>query len=541
MAVHLLSDVDVVAISLVDKGANKRKFYLRKKEEGWKTEEEFEIPGPARLVKTDDWSTVYCVVAEPGWRENPGVGASTDLEDEWASPDEIRKAAHKFMRNGALVNKMHETLDPYGSVVENFVAQSTFLVGEELVKEGAWLVGIEPTEEGKLAIEKGEFTGISIQGSGVRKLVEKGDPKGAEGPDAKKCPSCGGTVKADVKTCQNCGHSFVSKAELTAAGRKKLPTGAFVFPKEKRYPIHDKAHAANALARSSGKPEEATVKRVVCSRYPDLPACQIKKVAGPPGTDISRNQAAARGPLRHLIAFYMKKPHPFTACVRDNTKRFGPERAKRVCATLKDLGTGTTKWRHGGKQITKAEDIPDELLEFWWLSLSREGLTKEDIEFIVEGLEKQEGTLRSVEDHENTGWLRAIGIKLGISKEEAEQLVDEETGEEEAQVSEASSDERLTKMEESIEKTSKDVKALADRLADIAEKLAGKNKEEEEAPPPDPTAEVYHRLEEVSKSLDELTKDVEKLSEGSTSQENGSKKEPVSKSDHPLAGLLFEE
>lgn len=54
---------------------------------------------------------------------------------------------------------------------------------------------------------------------------------------------------------------------------------------------------------------------------------------------------AARGHIQSLIDYYMKKPHPFTECVRDNTKRFGPEGAKRVCATLKDMGEGTTKWR----------------------------------------------------------------------------------------------------------------------------------------------------------------------------------------------------
>jgi hypothetical protein len=62
----------------------------------------------------------------------------------------------------------------------------------------------------------------------------------------------------------------------------------------------------------------------------------------------------ARRKLRGLIQYYMKKPHPFTACVRDNTKRFGPEGAKRVCATLKDIGEGdNTHWRKGGR--TKAE------------------------------------------------------------------------------------------------------------------------------------------------------------------------------------------
>lgn len=58
----------------------------------------------------------------------------------------------------------------------------------------------------------------------------------------------------------------------------------------------------------------------------------------------------ARRKLRGLIQYYMKKPHPFTACVRDNTKRFGSEGAKRVCATLKDIGSGdNTHWRKGGR------------------------------------------------------------------------------------------------------------------------------------------------------------------------------------------------
>lgn len=65
-------------------------------------------------------------------------------------------------------------------------------------------------------------------------------------------------------------------AALTAKKRKSMPGKSFVFPKDKRYPIHDRAHAANALARSKGKPEEAAVRAAVCRSFPDLPACQKK-------------------------------------------------------------------------------------------------------------------------------------------------------------------------------------------------------------------------------------------------------------------------
>jgi hypothetical protein len=61
-------------------------------------------------------------------------------------------------------------------------------------------------------------------------------------------------------------------AELDTAARDALPETAFVFPRERRYPIHDQAHAANALARSKGKTEEKAVWAAVRKKYPDLPA-----------------------------------------------------------------------------------------------------------------------------------------------------------------------------------------------------------------------------------------------------------------------------
>jgi hypothetical protein len=56
--------------------------------------------------------------------------------------------------------------------------------------------------------------------------------------------------------------------KLTYEERKELPKGDFVFPKTRRYPIEDAAHARDALARSSGKPEHATVVAAVKRKYP---------------------------------------------------------------------------------------------------------------------------------------------------------------------------------------------------------------------------------------------------------------------------------
>lgn len=64
-----------------------------------------------------------------------------------------------------------------------------------------------------------------------------------------------------------------------------------------------------------------------------------------PGTNFQQVSPKAKKQLHGLLKFYANKPHPFAACVRDNTKRFGKDRAERVCAVLKDIIRGTTKWR----------------------------------------------------------------------------------------------------------------------------------------------------------------------------------------------------
>ena len=59
----------------------------------------------------------------------------------------------------------------------------------------------------------------------------------------------------------------VTMTKLTYEERKELPNGEFVFPKTRRYPIEDAAHARDALARSSAKPEHATVVAAVKRKY----------------------------------------------------------------------------------------------------------------------------------------------------------------------------------------------------------------------------------------------------------------------------------
>lgn len=64
-------------------------------------------------------------------------------------------------------------------------------------------------------------------------------------------------------------------AKLTAAMRNALPSNQFAIPKTRQYPIPDKAHAVDALARvdKNGTPQEkAMVRAAVKRRFPDLPS-----------------------------------------------------------------------------------------------------------------------------------------------------------------------------------------------------------------------------------------------------------------------------
>lgn len=61
-------------------------------------------------------------------------------------------------------------------------------------------------------------------------------------------------------------------AVLTAKSRSKLSEGSFALP-GRRYPIHDIAHARNALARVAqfgSEEEKVKVRAAVARKYPSL-------------------------------------------------------------------------------------------------------------------------------------------------------------------------------------------------------------------------------------------------------------------------------
>lgn len=60
---------------------------------------------------------------------------------------------------------------------------------------------------------------------------------------------------------------------LSDAARDNLKTDQFAIPEDRAYPIHDEAHARNALSRVEqfGTPDEqARVRAAVAKRYPTI-------------------------------------------------------------------------------------------------------------------------------------------------------------------------------------------------------------------------------------------------------------------------------
>ena len=50
-------------------------------------------------------------------------------------------------------------------------------------------------------------------------------------------------------------------AKLTAAKRKAIPASEFGMPKQRKYPMEDASHAANAKSRASGAEAKGTISK----------------------------------------------------------------------------------------------------------------------------------------------------------------------------------------------------------------------------------------------------------------------------------------
>lgn len=119
----------------------------------------------------------YGVIAEPSTSEV----LKADLQGDCYKPEDIELMAHGFMERSQAAGEMHKSLVPGAKVVESYLAPVDFVVktadGDETVLKGSWVLAMKWPDEQWQKIQKGELTGYSIGGTGLRTPVtsETGD------------------------------------------------------------------------------------------------------------------------------------------------------------------------------------------------------------------------------------------------------------------------------------------------------------------------------------------------------------------------------
>lgn len=166
MTVRKLKNATITHVSYVDKGANKKQFFLTKSLENPTIEKEVKI----LVNKEDAKQLVYGVVYEPD---------TPDAHNDMMDAAEIEKSAHTFLADYRNIDKQHDFQGGYGEVVESYVAPQDFTVGGETIAKGSWVLVTKADEDTWEAIQKGEITGYSMAGMAEVEEVEKSEDKQA--------------------------------------------------------------------------------------------------------------------------------------------------------------------------------------------------------------------------------------------------------------------------------------------------------------------------------------------------------------------------
>jgi hypothetical protein len=95
-----------------------------------------------------------------------------DAQDDFMDPDEIEKAAHRYLTKSRVIGSGH-TKPIDATPVESFIAPQDLELsgqyGPQVVKKGSWILGVkvnDPEEWKKIL--SGEYTGFSVGGMGLR-------------------------------------------------------------------------------------------------------------------------------------------------------------------------------------------------------------------------------------------------------------------------------------------------------------------------------------------------------------------------------------
>ena len=114
------------------------------------------------LKANDEKQIVYGIVFEPDF---------LDADEEYVEKDDIEEAAHNYMINlrktsAACHQKLShkEEIDQHTDIVESYIAPVDFKMGEELVKEGTWIVAMKIHNSDLWKETKASIVGFSAGG-----------------------------------------------------------------------------------------------------------------------------------------------------------------------------------------------------------------------------------------------------------------------------------------------------------------------------------------------------------------------------------------
>ncbi len=135
-----------------------------KRKEGSDMSDEVEKVYEFDIAKADDEKMqVFGVVLEPD---------SVDTQGDTISAEEIERAAHRFLVKSRVIGKQHKQ-KAEADVIESAIARSPFKLGDQEVKAGSWVIGVQVNDQALWeGIKSGEFTGFSVGGRAIRRAVD---------------------------------------------------------------------------------------------------------------------------------------------------------------------------------------------------------------------------------------------------------------------------------------------------------------------------------------------------------------------------------
>ena len=110
-----------------------------------------------------------------GWAsviENPDGSPVVDSQGDVLLPDELEKAAYKFVLEVRKAGEMHRTIEGVGQLVESVVMtkEKRAALGIQGGPTG-WWVGFKVSPEVFAKVKSGEYPAFSIGGKGTRKEI----------------------------------------------------------------------------------------------------------------------------------------------------------------------------------------------------------------------------------------------------------------------------------------------------------------------------------------------------------------------------------